>query len=237
MIRVQHWSVTEWLVALATIIPVGVSAVMYVSEYNNRKQATILAAWSVIAQMQGQHASAGRAQALDELKSKNQSLAGIVLDKAILREADLSNTDLSYASLNDLDCTRCRFRGANLFNANLEGGRYKGGCDFSDATLEEARLNNALLADCTFDRASLHRARGDVRTSFNGASMRAIVISNASLPKAIFNNADLSNAQLIDTNVEGAQFQRSVVSGWHWNGVTARYAELYNIHGDRPNSF
>ena len=223
----------ELAVAIFTVGPVLVSVIVYISEIPTRRQAATLAAWNVVVQTETKRPSAGREDALRLLKERKESLAGIVLAEAILRDIDLTEAEISYGSFRNIDCTRCTFRKASLLGAQLQGGQYRRGCDFSGAVLEDTQINGARFPDCKFDGASLHRAQGDDHTSFNGASLQAAAISNANLSGAVFDNARMTNVRLTSSNLDRASFQRVDASGWRWTAVHGE-ATKFKIHGEKP---
>jgi uncharacterized protein YjbI with pentapeptide repeats len=223
----------EWgdiAVGMATVVPLLLTGGVYIWEKPTRDRAATLASWNLIASMETKRASGGREEALRQLKAKRESLAGIVLNGAILKNIDMGDMDVSQSSLKNIDCVNCSFYKANLYGAELQDGQYRQGCNFSGALLEYVQVQGARFADCNFDGARLHRAQGDVRTSFNGASMVAITISNGDLSKAIFDNANLSNSLISTATFNRASFQRVDSSGWQWATVVAREAE-FKIHG------
>lgn len=230
--RVARW--VETVAALATVLAIISSAALYIREFPTRQRAATLEAWGIVVQMENKRASAGRVQALQQLKSDGVDMEGIVLDDAILRNVDLSHIDISYISLRDVACSHCSFSGAKMFKARLEDGRYRNGCNFSEARLDQAVMNGVVLADCNLQGALFHDVEADSRTSYNGAAMTGIDISDSDLHGAIFDNADLSNASMTDDNLDHATFLRATISGWRWVGVSASHADFEASQGDRP---
>jgi len=226
----------KWLETAASIVTVAsvlVSATLYLVERPDRERTAMIGAWTVVTGMDGKRASGGRDEALRQLKAGGQSLAGIILDDAILEGIDLSNTKLAYSSLRNVEFSRCSLRASDLNHAILSGGHHRNGCDLRNANLEDAQVDRAVFADCACNGVVLYKAHGDSDTSFNGAVMHNASISNSSLQGAIFENADLEKSRFIETNVEDASFQRAKVSNWRWVGVLAARARLQKIAGSK----
>lgn len=230
--QLKPW--VEGAVIVATVIPVLVSAVYYLAETKTRERSAILAAWSLLVQMEAKRPDAGRTDALRELQENGVSLAGLVLNSAILHRLDLQGADLAHSEFNQIECRTCSFRGSHFSDADLSGGEYKEGCDFRQVRFERVQIGSAVLADCNFDQAILHQVTGDDHTSFNGAVLRGSVISNTDLSRSNFDNADLENAHIINSSLIRASFQKAVATGWRWMTVTASHAQLNKIHGDNP---
>lgn len=217
----EIWRGMPKIAAFLTCISISIAAIVYIFEIDDRRQATILQAWAIVTDLEGKRVGGGRIEALRQLKEGGQRLAGIVLDGVILSGLDLSKTDLSYSSLQSVVLTDVSFSGSDLRHSLLNGGKFHGSCDFSGAVLERVVFREVLVNDCLFDKAKIHCAEGDSRTSFNGASMKEAKISNSSFADAIFDNVNLSGSDLVEVDFQGASFQRANVSDTIWIGVEA----------------
>ncbi|MEK8020332.1 MAG: pentapeptide repeat-containing protein [Candidatus Parabeggiatoa sp.] len=110
------------------------------------------------------------------------------------------------------------FCGANLEQANLEGGKHRNArfekanlknvtfedadlmdAKFTDANLEGANLNNAYLAGACFERANL-----------KGATLKASRFYYANLRQAHIERANLKQADLEGADIEGANFSDAI---------------------------
>jgi uncharacterized protein YjbI with pentapeptide repeats len=125
----------------------------------------------------------------------------IVLTKANLREADLTNADLSRAILRSAD-----LRYANLANADLRG-----------ANLDFAELRDATLEDANLDNACLNYAE------LLDANLEGVNLSNAHLI-----SADLKGARLCKANLDGADLRWADLRGTdlrdvYWGNANLEY--------------
>ena len=126
--------------------------------------------------------------------AKRLSLAGRLLDDAVLTDASLPNANLSYADL----------RGAQLFRSDLEGA------DFTEARLEGANLDNAVLRNAILDRAKLAGATL-YGAQLQGATLKGADLRGANLKDANLQNADLDGALLEGAVLDGASLQGAVL--------------------------
>lgn len=227
----------SWLTRAAELFSVGaivVGVVMYVREGPSRERSAVFQAWGVVAQAEKKEASLGRPQAIRQLKEQEESLVGIVLEKARLKNVDFGNSDLTDGNLGGLYCTNCLFEAATLSKVNVEDATFRSPCRFSGATLERVDGSGAKFLDCAIDKAALTLFKAEPRrASFNGSTFIDSTISRSTLRDAIFDNADLRNARFIDTDLRRANFQRANVAGMKWITVDAEFAELNHIHGEK----
>jgi len=142
---------------------------------------------------------------------------GVWLEKLVLKETNLSNTNFDFANLSNADFyksnlfksrfniaiavetdfnaanlsyTRAGFldaKKANFTNADLSYS-YFTGADFSDADFSHANLEGALFAFCNFTNAK-----------FNNATL-----TNAGLVGSVLNNTLFNNAVVSNTSIEGS---------------------------------
>ena len=153
-------------------------------------------------------------------------LAGVNLNRARLRRADLYQADLTGA-----DLSRANLRKANLFQANLKGVNLEraslkqanlGDTNLSGARLVEARLDDCELRGANLSNADLRRANLS-DTKIGSANLRNADLSEADLTYANLNHADLSGAilhhsdltlaTLVSTRIDKAKVSGSQVYG------------------------
>jgi uncharacterized protein YjbI with pentapeptide repeats len=163
----------------------------------------------------------------------------IKLQKANLRETDLTLAELQGANLNYADAfgvvlIQARLSGASLSGfqgpaADLYGADLSGvhgsRVDFYLANLSQAKLDNARLRDANFREADLRH------TSLRGAVLRRAHFERALLEETDFSGAHLEGALLtgssmIGGNLTGALLRNSGLGDVEWPGVCLRHADL-----------
>ena len=113
---------------------------------------------------------------------------GVVWRRCLLDNVDLSDRDLTGATLRDSSFARGRFVGAKLT-----------GVDASDARFSFADMSNADLTGATLRNVDLTRA------VLAGAVLTGADLRRATLFRADLRGADLTGAELPGTNLSGAQ--------------------------------
>ncbi len=141
-----------------------------------------------------------------------------------LNECDLSNGDLS-----ELDFSSRCLVGADFTNSRLVGSRFDqsdlrgailAGCNMSDASLADAKLQQADFSRSVLDGAVMVRAEfGD--TDFSDASATHLdarqtrgerpTFAGANLSHAQFNEAQITKADFIATKLDGASFESAIL--------------------------
>jgi uncharacterized protein YjbI with pentapeptide repeats len=137
----------------------------------------------------------------------------INLSHAALDLADLSNSDLAGAKLDEARAMGTNFRGATLQRASLVAIKATGasfaGCmlaraDLHSATLQDANLNRADLAGANLVAADLGRASLK-RAHLHGADLKYADMAGATIAEADFSSADLRWAKLPGLRLRDAQ--------------------------------
>jgi uncharacterized protein YjbI with pentapeptide repeats len=126
----------------------------------------------------------GRRADLSDADLSGASLAGRDLSRALLTGVDLSGADLSEAVLDGARMIRARLVGTDLLSASLV-----------EANLTWANLKNARLASAVLTGACL------ADSDLTGARLRGADFTNADLE-----GADLRGAELNGTDLTGARF-------------------------------
>ncbi|MEM7769115.1 MAG: pentapeptide repeat-containing protein [Cyanobacteria bacterium P01_A01_bin.37] len=124
---------------------------------------------------------------------------GANLNGAILRQAELSDANLSAAQLNNADLRGVRLQDAQLAGAELQNADLS--C--TEPPVEKSRNT----ANC----ANLHEVNL-TEANLSGANLEYANLSEADLTGASFENAVLSGASFIDANVSGVNFAGA--TGW-----------------------
>ena len=108
---------------------------------------------------------------------RNMNLTGAVLDRSDLSEADLSFSQVRYASANHVDFTGALLMGADFYRSSLMQA------DFENAVAHGARFNGAEIMMANFFRAMLigaqfdgnwHLFEGDLRYNIESSSRHKI---------------------------------------------------------------
>jgi uncharacterized protein YjbI with pentapeptide repeats len=138
-------------------------------------------------------------------------LFGSKLQRAILREVDLSEADLAESNLSGADLTGANMNGADLVGANLSNAT------LSDAHLIGAALISADLSSAKLFLANLERANLGYATltqaDFNGAHLKGATLNGATLRGTSFAYADLEDVDMTEADLEGATFQDAKLGG------------------------
>ena len=173
------------------------------------------------------------------LEFAGDSLAGAVLDHAVLLAGDLKERDLRGARMRGVDLCQADLRGAVLDGADLREA------DITLATLGEASFRNANLTDARLQAVNLELT-GPARTDFSGAEltrvnlknsnlsgcrfldgeMRRIDLTHCNLTSAQLSGANLTEANFSYSNLHGADFSYAMVLSSLFNEVDLRGANL-----------
>lgn len=194
-----------------------------------------------------------RARNQNQGTSQFLDATAIQLDNAYLSGADLINAWMPLASLRKADLTgaklsEAKLRGAKLRGADLIGADLRS-ADLSEADLSEADLSGANLSGANLRRADLSRAilkgtilKGTIlkgailrnTTIFRGASLKGpfAIDTNAGTKKADFSDArlggaDLSKANLIQTNLSRTSFRGAILKEAQLTGADLSGASFF----------
>jgi hypothetical protein len=172
-------------------------------------------------------------QVLSEVDSKNLdgvSFRGAKLAGANFVGQDLRNADFSQADLKGADFSRCMldgavFAGAVMRDASFEEASLKRaditdvhaeGASFHKAAMNDVTLRYARLSECDcqgadFTGGDLSMAKMDA--DFTRAKLCRVDMRGSILSGGMFEEADLSGANIIDARVIGADFNRAKTEG------------------------
>lgn len=138
---------------------------------------------------------------LTEANLEGADLSGARLNRAILVKANLTNSNVSAASLEEIDATEAAFD-----DSNLEGSAI-GNAVFERAKMTNARLDGAKGNGAIFAEADL-----------SGSSFRGSALPQADFSRTVLHNCDFQDADLTDSNIEAAtgrkaNFRKATLSG------------------------
>lgn len=130
-------------------------------------------------------------------------------------------SDFSYANLRDATFTRCNlsnssFKGANLYELNLEDCKAQG-VDFAKATFSHAIGGRD---DKLITQAHLHRC------NFDYANFRDMSFEGCSLIDSSFREADLSGCDFLDADMSGADLSHAFIQKAGFENTDLRGATL-----------
>lgn len=148
-------------------------------------------------------------QSLERADLRNLDGAGLILDGANLRRADLDGANLTGASLKNANLASASLRDAHLSKANL------GGSNLQKSDLEGAKLDGADLQATDLSRANLA-----------GASMEKARLNGARLPSAQLDDVNLGGAQLMCAELVGADLSESYLGGANFGKAEMQNARL-----------
>lgn len=225
--RISPYSqrISAMLVVLG-VLPFLASAVTYVGEIPEREKQANYAAWEVINTAQGQVASGGRIEALQDLNEnrcigpvcfhRRVSLHGLDANKARLPGIILKDADLRDASLREANLQQADFRGAHLHGADFYGA------DFRRADLREADLQPSV----PYLKGPQFIPRRPEDTDFRKADLREADLREANLSHADFREANLADADLRSADLRRSSLQNANLYGADLEGTDFRDADL-----------
>ena len=152
------------------------------------------------------------------------NLRGANLRFTSLRDADLSIADLRDTNLIEADLSGANLRGTNLSYSNLRGANlnnaYLSGADLRGANLSYTRLNYTDLSYANLRNSNLRDA------GLKNANLRNADLSGTDLSYAYLRNADLSGANLSDVNLSDADLGGANLNKVLYNHRTSFFAPV-----------
>ena len=190
------------------------AAVIFILEIPDRQKREHYEAWQIINIAQGQTASGGRIQALEDL---NQD--AVVLEGVSAPQADLSGINLRFGKLSRANFFNAQLDNANFFNAQLDNA------NFQEANLQRATLVIANLKSADLQGADLQGA------DLQGADLWDACLIGAKLQNAQLQGTTLALAKLQGADLQGAIFQGAILQGANLEGANLRGANLEGAIG------
>lgn len=173
-----------------------------------------------------------------------ESLIGLDLQGANMRNSDFAEANLRGANLSEADLYNADFSGANLDgvnlqNANLKGARFVGaslikadlrGAQLGDTDLRGADLSQTNFTQTDLTQVYLHGVKFDgaklVEADLRNKNLAGVILTAADLTSANLSNADLSGSQLSRANLSGARLHKTNLAGSWLNLANLTGAEL-----------
>lgn len=119
-----------------------------------------------------------------------------------IRDADFSRSSLANVNFRNVDLRRANFRDTCAKNVNFRNAKLDDTC-FAHTSLANADFRNASLNSTSFYRANLLNA------DFRNAKLYNVYLFRASLPNVDFCGADLTDADLNDTDMACAIYDET----------------------------
>ena len=207
------------LSALLTFGAVVYGVYSYILEEPQRKQAAHNTTWQLINSANGQAASGGRIEALQQLNEDNISLEGLVASSANLQQIRLPNADLKKADLRDANLSYAYLQGAYLEDATLQRSKLMR-TDLEYSNLQYVYLQYANLEGADLQYANLKRAH------LESAELKDAGLQHAQLQGAYLQKANLSHADLQETNLQGAYLQEANLQSTYLQSAYLKSAYL-----------
>jgi uncharacterized protein YjbI with pentapeptide repeats len=178
------------------------------------------------------------ARRLPAPKLSRLDLRATDLRKAILDGATFQEAHLAYANLHKANLVRANLQGADLRAANFQGATLDG-ADLRNATLQEwwgaADFRGASLVDANLQGARLHKRAGDLRVIFQDANLTSANLQDTHLARANLQRATLNSATLQSARLTGADLQSASLANAELQGVDLRDAKLHGATLDNAN--
>ncbi len=139
---------------------------------------------------------------LSGVSFRRAELRGANFEKCVLRRANFSSADMREAFLAGCDLREAIFQSADLEGAKLDG-----------ASLQEADLTRVTASGASFERAVLSGARLAFAeldtTNFGGATLKGAMLSGSNLTEAYLGGAKLGGASLRDARMSRANLEKA----------------------------
>lgn len=136
---------------------------------------------------------------------------------------------MSSGSCAGCDLSNKAMNGVHLNNAHMAGSL------FNNSNLSGGRLDNTDLSDAHFRSALMYRVQGAgvkmPRAVLEDATLTEANLPNAKFAEANFSRADLSRATFTNTDFTGAHFDRANLTDTNINGADFSGADLSTSQG------
>ncbi|QQE63864.1 hypothetical protein GFS31_05350 [Leptolyngbya sp. BL0902] len=143
---------------------------------------------------------------------------------ASLLRANLSNAQAQYADFSGANASSALFIAAEADQARFRGTSLSG-ADFTEAQLTQADFTEARLREATLAGANLTQAILS-RADLNAADLRASTLTGANLAEADLRNSRLTQAHLENANLQNANLQNANLQDTVLTGANLAGANL-----------
>ncbi len=159
---------------------------------------------------------------MGEENLSQQNWSNLRIEGGCLTNIDLSGSDLSCATLIDVDLTEANFKKCCLKGARLKGCNLTG-ANFDGADLSHVNLNNSILTKARLKQVNLFQAH------LSNTNLTNAYVVNSSLIGVSLNNSDLSFANFKQSNLSHGFFTGSNLNETNFKEAIFYYASLIGI--------
>lgn len=228
----SSWEHVEIWIGILTLMSIIFPALLYFKETPARNLNNILAAWQTVSSMEEKRGSGGRESAIAKLKRYGEDLSGINLNQSILREIDLSDTEVSDISFVNAKLSQSSFEGSHLSCFDFSASRFLNRASLGNARITKSNFASANFADANYTNAVLDQCYGDAKTSFNGCSLVGAELKSCVFNGSNFNNIFAEGCLFIDTVLDNASFMRASLTNANWSDISGRSLNLTLIDAE-----
>lgn len=161
---------------------------------------------------------------------EDKVLDGIILDGSNLSKVDWNHCSMIEASLRDVIGTRTLLEEVNLSNADLTDASFVG-ASFDGATLKATNFTNVIALGASFILSEMTNV-----VLLNGVFDSA-VFNAAHMLFAVANNASFKRASFIKTDISGADFRDSDLTGVSDDGVVTELTRGWDVKRSNRETF
>lgn len=162
---------------------------------------------------------------LEQRIREGESLESLDLSDLDLSGFDFSGKKLANTKFDRANLKKCRMRGADLTGASFEGADL-GETDLEDAVLERANLVSAKLAGANLRRAFVTDA------NFTTCDARRVAFDEASGQRTIFSRARLDGASALSVKLDTADFTEAQLDGANFEGSLLPELRAYEVSAE-----
>jgi len=152
------------------------------------------------------------------VEKNKQNLEGADLNRANLKETNLSKAYLMWADLSEVNLRGAYLSEANLMWADLSEVNLRGAY-LSEANLRRANLSEANLREANLSEANLIWANLS-EANLSEANLREAYLRGANLRRANLNGADLWKTNLNEVDLREANYSISIMNQIDWDELS-----------------
>ncbi len=152
------------------------------------------------------------------------------LNFAYLRKAQLEGVDISWSHMRDVDLGWTSLETTNLSHASLQGA-YFVGAQLLGTNLVQAKLDDADLSSARIAHSNLSQTT-ITGANFFRAILKSVDFKGSNVENSMFFHADLDSVDFSEARMGGADFSGSNIKKANFNGATLENVNFYNAQLD-----